>query len=129
MKTKYGALRTISTIYKVLAVIVFAIVLAIAVLGALLAIDSPLGVGSLATGVTWLVGGGFLAVSWYATGELFDLLIDMEANSRASRILLTRMAKSMASDPARGAGATRGRRQPAPPALDTDEPLLDLDEF
>ena len=98
MRTKYGALRAISTIYKLLAITVLVLSVAIVVLVLLFAFDSSSGSGSLGASVTWLVGGGILAVSLYATSEIFDLLIDMEENTRASRILLTRMTKLMANN-------------------------------
>lgn len=130
MRTKYGALRTISIFYKVLAVIIFVLSLALAVVSVFL-IPEPLFWGSAVTAVSWAILGSLSAVSMYATGAVFALLIDMEENTRASRIVLIRLAKWMANDPARGGGAVGVRRQPAPssPPAVVGEFMPDFDEF
>lgn len=140
MTAKYGALRIISLIYKALALLVLTLTVgglcvslltspsvvrdydarfinrdALAILGMLI----PLLVGSV------------VSISLYASGELIDLLIDMEENTRASRIVLTRLAKWMANDPARGAGTAgvhRPSTSPSPDAI-VDEFMPDIDEF
>ena len=130
MRTKYGALRAISVFDKVLAFIIFVLSLALAIVSVFLS-PEPLFWGSAVTAVTWAILGSLSAVSMYATGAVFALLIDMEENTRASRIVLTRLAKWMANDPARGGGAAGVRRQstsPSPPAI-VGEFMPDFDEL
>lgn len=131
MRTKYGALRTISIFYKVLAVIIFILSLALAVVSVFLLPKPSFWAGSMVTAVTWAVLGSLSAVSIYASGEFITLLIDMEANTRASRILLTRMMRSMPADPARGIGPAGVRRQPAPSSSPevVGEFMPDFDKF
>jgi len=95
MKRKFIALRIISTIYKILAVLAF-----IAMIGAIAFIlintdtfptmDSklqPLGI-ALGSGV-----GG--TITLLAVAQLLDLLMALELNTRASAELLQRVGKVM----------------------------------
>lgn len=135
MRTKYGALRTISIFYKALALLVIIVTVASICVNFMTApdVEPDFAIGFLNRNTLTLlrifiplVFGGAVALAFYATSEIFDLLIDVEENTRASRIVLTRLAKWMATDPARGPAGVRRQPPPAPPALDTDEPLLDL---
>jgi hypothetical protein len=116
METKYRALRIISTVYKVLGAIVGIITALLALVtcatsalgGA--ALDSfsrelgrSSGLGGLVSGaaagvfgslfiVLW---GGFVAVALYSTGELYDLLIALERNTRATAALLKKEPPSV----------------------------------
>jgi hypothetical protein len=97
METKYGALRTISVIYKILGILVLA--------GTVLAfLASLLGASSLNYGYGFNLGGIFgallvlipgliLAVSLYAFANLIDLLLATEENTRSTAYLLAELVK------------------------------------
>jgi hypothetical protein len=106
MKKKYRALRIISWIYRVLAILV----LILAVVGAVLSFIGPASLGvtdtpenaalisNLSLGpvgaIGSLVSGILIALGLYAFGQLFQLLIDLEENTRGTTLLLQRMLKS-----------------------------------
>jgi ABC-type multidrug transport system fused ATPase/permease subunit len=106
MKKKYRALRIISWVYRILAILV----LIGAVVGAVLSVVGPTALGvpptpentalvsNLSLGpigaVISLVSGIFVALGLYAFGQLFQLLIDLEENTRGTTLLLQRMLKS-----------------------------------
>lgn len=134
MKSKYGALRTISIFYKALALLVIIVTVASICVNFMTAPDgrNDYGIAFLNPNALILVRifiplvfGGAVALAFYATSEIFDLLIDMEENTRASRILLYRMAQVVARG-ARGAGQHAGPRSSSQ-ALDTDDALPDID--
>ncbi len=98
---RYPVLRVVAVIYKVLGVI-------LAILTVLGACSMPflgnslfrqLGFGDMrgmgffggvVSGFLTLLYGGFSALFLYAAGEIFTLLIDLEANTRATAALLER---------------------------------------
>ncbi len=111
MEKRYGALRTIATIYKVAGIIVLIITI-ISILG--ICASSVLGgslfsrlsnqygnfpspgdtiggvVGGLIASLVSILTGGGLALSLYAIGEGIYLLLAMEENTRATTVLLQR---------------------------------------
>ncbi len=111
MEKRYGALRIIGTIYKVMGVIV----LILTVAGIVLSFLGALAVGSLSgygygspyttalptgligavigAGISLIVGGG-MALTLFAVGEAIYLLIALEENTRATALLLQRRKES-----------------------------------
>jgi uncharacterized BrkB/YihY/UPF0761 family membrane protein len=100
MDSRYPALRTISFIYKVIAVIVgvgslivfFALIFSLP--------DTPTKLertSALIEAVGALIGGVITSVTLFASGELFSLLIDVEENSRATRHMLGQLGKFLSS--------------------------------
>jgi len=99
MEKRFGALRVIGLIFKVLGVIVFfgALIAGVAIIvgGAARALAPGdwrfmmRGFGLL--GGLWVLLYGFIgAVFLYGAGEVLDLLIAVEENTRATRLLLER---------------------------------------
>ncbi len=108
MKKKYGALRTIGTIYKIIGIViaVFTIFgsLGICILafaggaifqGAASILGNDAGLGATETGLAgvfaaiWvLIGGAISSVTTYAFGEGVFLLLDLEENTRKTAELL-----------------------------------------
>lgn len=99
MEKRFGALRVIGIIFKVLGVIVFLIAL-IAAVAALVGGTARMlapgdwrfmmrGLGVL-SGLWILLWGAISAVFLYGIGEVLDLLIAVEENTRATRLLLER---------------------------------------
>ncbi len=113
MGKRYGALRTIGTVYKILGIIagVFTILTALGLCasgvlgGAALdqfsrgfGGDSGFGsaggiVGGILLGVLAIVYGGGLSVTLYAAGEGIYLLIALEENTRATTMYLQSLLK------------------------------------
>ncbi len=96
MTKKFQALRTISALYKLLAVLVFVgyglfLLLNLAIF---------LSDGETADGATFLYAVVYIiaALGTYAVGEVIDLLISMEENTRASRIALNQLLRIQASN-------------------------------
>jgi len=93
---RYNALRLLSLMFKILGVIA-ALGTILSVIGALFTGISLLGsfgrdfavpgmmgfVGSLIATVVSLIAGGLTALGLYATGELFEVLLAIESNTRA----------------------------------------------
>jgi hypothetical protein len=123
MEKRYGALRVIGTIYKVLGFLAaaFTILTALAlcatsVLGGAamgnLGRDLDLGprarglmggvVGGLVGGVVSILWGGGLAVTLYAMGEGVYLLLALEENTRATMNAIQRQASVQAPPPPSG---------------------------
>ncbi len=109
MEKRYGALRTIATIYKVAGIIVLVLTIisilgicATSVLGgtALSRLSQDYGynpggaiggvIGGLIASLISILAGGGLALTLYATGEGIYLLLAMEENTRATVALLQR---------------------------------------
>lgn len=92
VERKYGALRIIATLIKVLAVLI----LLVGVIGGLSAmagssqIQSGNMMGGMFGGFFMLVWGIMGAVGLWAWAELINLLIDVEENTRKTHILLER---------------------------------------
>lgn len=85
---KYPALKVLSVVYKVLAVLTAVggvVALVIAVVGAFTIEDASLRAAGILLQLGAFVGSLFVAVTLYAFGELVELLIDIEWNTRASR--------------------------------------------
>ena len=92
MESRYGALRTISTIYNILGVIV----LVLTVLGIVISVGGGLAVsrntysygaglglvGGLGSALSILVAGGLTSLGLFGISQLIYLLIDMEENTR-----------------------------------------------
>ncbi len=109
MEKRYRALRTIGTIYKVLAAIVAAITL-LSILG--LCATSILGgvgqaafsrgsgfgglfggvLGALIFSVVGIIYGGAVSLTLYAVGEGIDLLLALEENTRLTAMALQHQA-------------------------------------
>lgn len=97
MEKRFGALRVIGIIFKVLGVIVFfgALIVAVAMfVGGAARMFGPgewrfmmRGLGVL-SGLWVLLWGAISAVFLYGAGEVLDLLIAVEENTRATRLLL-----------------------------------------
>lgn len=97
MDKKYGALRIISTLYKLIAILIFLGGLAGAVLF-LLGGSVSVGGGSVANGniigaIGSAIGGFISAVSIYAFANLIDLLVATEENTRATAMLIKELIK------------------------------------
>lgn len=111
MEKRYGALRTIGTIYKVLgalaAVVTIALLIGVcltSVLGGAAAdslsrqLGSDVGLGGLFGGVLGgilggvfvIIYGGGAALTLFAVGEGIDLLIALEENTRSTSLALQR---------------------------------------
>lgn len=108
MKKKYGALRTIGTVYKIIGAIiaVFTILGALGTCvmgfagtavfqGAATSFGADTGVGQTEMGLAgifaafWiLIGGAIASISTFAMGEGVFLLLDMEENTRKTAELL-----------------------------------------
>jgi hypothetical protein len=102
VEKKYGALRIISSIYKIIAILGF--ILAFVGAGFLFFQTYQLGSrdpsqSSTAVLNAVLTAGGFFlassvsALSIYAVANLIDLLISTEENTRATALLLQRMRR------------------------------------
>jgi hypothetical protein len=107
MEKRYKALRIISTIYKVLAAIV-AVLTILSILGfcatsllggaALDSFGDDTGIADLFSGVLGalifsvvaIIYGGGLSVTLYAVGDILDLLLALEENTRRTAMLLQR---------------------------------------
>jgi len=108
MSKKFGILRFIGTIYKIIGVIlgVIAVLAALGVcLGSFLGgaalsdLSQALGtqnigflgpIGGIITGLAILIGVGIAAISQYAIGEAIFLFIAVEENTRATAAFLQR---------------------------------------
>jgi hypothetical protein len=102
METRYSALRIISLLYKLMS---FMIVLAclFMIVGNVLRIGNieKAWIGSnvyrytevraLIDSVLMLFVGGFFSITLYAGGQLFDLFMDIEENTRATRAHMARL--------------------------------------
>lgn len=97
VKKRFGALQTISAVYKVFAVIVV-ILGGFGVLGAFVSASSlyggGLGVGLL-TAIPIIIGTAITAVTLYAVGELIDAFISIEQNTRATATLQKEMLDTL----------------------------------
>jgi hypothetical protein len=114
MEKRYRALRIISTLYKILGIIVLVIAIIGAVgacLGGVLGgaslqnylgqdVPSLGGVGSVVAGIIGgiigLIFGGLSGLSLYAVGEGISLLIAMEENTRATAMHLAAQSRPAA---------------------------------
>ncbi|HVU10281.1 MAG TPA: hypothetical protein VHD90_03345 [Phototrophicaceae bacterium] len=95
MKRRFFALRIISIIYKILAVIAF-----IAMIGGvafvLLDANTFPTMQSKIQPIAAAVGGGLVGtLSLFAIAQLIDLMIALETNTRAMTVMLQRMGKVM----------------------------------
>ncbi len=119
MEKKYRALRFISGLYKIIAIIIFLLAIVGAIGAALigggpsLAYNPTTGtiitvpnqnpvVSAVVAFVGTLLGGAILAVSLYAFANLIDLLIATEENTRMTAALLNRLGRRLQA-PARPA--------------------------
>lgn len=85
---KYPALKLLSVVYKVFAALIAVgglVTLVIAVIGAFTIKDPTTRVAGILLQLGGFVGSVFVAVTLYAFGELIQLLIDIESNTRAAR--------------------------------------------
>lgn len=108
MSKKFGILRFIGTIYKVIGIIL-AVIAVLGALGVCLTsvagsvavsdLSQQLGVqewgafgpiGGIVTGLGILIGVGLAAVSQYAIGEAIYLFLAIEENTRATAALIQR---------------------------------------
>jgi protein-S-isoprenylcysteine O-methyltransferase Ste14 len=92
IESKYGALRIIATLIKVLAVLVL-ILGVIGGLGAMAGSSQMQGgnmMGGIFGGFFMLIWGLMGAIGLWAWAELINLLIDVEENTRKTHILLER---------------------------------------
>lgn len=112
MSKKFGILRFIGTVYKIIGIIL-AVIAILAALGvcissiaggmALNDLSQSLGtqelgflgpVGGIIAGAGILIGLGIAAISQYAVGEAIFLFIAIEENTRATAALLQRQTSS-----------------------------------
>jgi hypothetical protein len=85
---KYPALKFLSLVYKVFAALIALgglVTLVIAVIGAFTVEDPAARIAGILLQLGGFVGSVFVAVTLYAFGELIQLLIDIESNTRATR--------------------------------------------
>lgn len=101
MKPRYRALRIVSILYRIAAALVF---LAGLVVGGLTMISPSVsydfsrggfeqGPPLVGAGIGILVGAILSAISLYAFGELLQLLIAMEENTRATAVAMMKLAR------------------------------------
>ena len=96
MQRRFIALRIISVIYKVMALLAFiGMVVVIGLNVSAAASDLSLGNPAVANIVVALGVGLGSMIMLFALGQLFDLLIALEENTRATTIMLQRMGKLM----------------------------------
>ncbi|MGD0707228.1 MAG: hypothetical protein ABSA51_02105 [Anaerolineaceae bacterium] len=114
MKKRFGALRIVGTVYKIVGIIIGigtilgffgAIIGAFAGGSVLDTLFSSSGMGNMGgaglfvgivSALVILIGGGLSALMTYGIGELFYLLIAMEENTRATATLLQATPKPQA---------------------------------
>jgi hypothetical protein len=114
MKKRFGVLRIIGTVYKIVGIIIgigavlgfiFSIVGSFAGGSAMDSLFSSSGMGGMGgagifvgilAGLVILIGGGLSALMTYGIGELFHLLIALEENTRATATLLQATPKPQA---------------------------------
>jgi len=97
LETRYRALRIVSVLYKIAAVLAFGLT----VLGSVAIIAQASGYNSryygyltsslITAGVSFL-GGTLFAITIYAAANMIDLFVAMEENTRVAAMLLQRMA-------------------------------------
>jgi hypothetical protein len=97
MKKRFRALRIISVIYKLLAVLALIGSIALAVLSYT---QTQIGVNvtlndALPSIIGALAGGIFGAIFFFGLGQLFDLFIALEENTRATSALLQRLGREL----------------------------------
>jgi uncharacterized membrane protein len=96
MKKRFGALRIISVLYKILAVLAFLGGIGVAILNFSIMnspnMDPALALPMILGG---LLGGLLGAVTLLAFAQLFDLMIAVEENTRATSMMLQRLGKVM----------------------------------
>ncbi|SRR5258708_39230624 len=107
MEKKYGALRVISNLYKVIAVIIFLLAILGTIGSAISLITTtsrytgfsvemtPLMLIGIAEILGILLGGIIAAISLYAFANLIDLLIATEENTRMTAALLNRLGRPL----------------------------------
>ena len=131
MAKKYRALRFISGLYKIIAIIIFLLAILGAIGAALIWGGSSVPIFNLATNtiiivpnqypflaapiafISTLLGGLLIASSLYAFANLIDLLIATEENTRMTAILLNRVGRRLGARP---------RPAPAAPAVQPTPP-------
>jgi hypothetical protein len=94
MEKRFGSLRTVSHIYKVIG----ALIILGGAIAAFSAFTAPYGFGFV-TGIITVIVTLLLAVSCSAFGDLIMLLVALEENTRATAEALSRMRKSAAPQP------------------------------
>jgi hypothetical protein len=97
MKKRFGALRIISVLYKILAVLAFIGAIVTTVIAGIEPVSSGrLTLTDALPNILGILGGGILgAVTLLAFAQLFDLLIALEENTRATSMMLQRLGKVM----------------------------------
>jgi len=104
LETRYRALRIVSVLYKIAAVLAF--ILTILGVIAIFALNSRLGLSSsyyyssnttlsqlIFAGIE-LIGGTLFSITLYAAANMIDLFVAMEENTRVTAMLLQRMAST-----------------------------------
>ncbi|HVO41625.1 MAG TPA: hypothetical protein VMT34_03325 [Aggregatilineales bacterium] len=123
IETRYQALRTISAIYKLAAVLI-GIAAVLAALGVIItgansaSYSNSFGyggagaIGSLLAGALVLVGGLLTAIFVYAFANILDLLLSMEENTRLTALLLQQQTRGTANAGARPPAASGSADDP-----------------
>lgn len=107
MQKKYRALRVVSLVYRIIAALIF---LGALIGGGLTAVNpsiqydlysntftsAPPATGA---GLAIIAAGVITALGLYAFGELLSLLVDLEANTRATNALLNRLTRQQKQKP------------------------------
>lgn len=103
MESRFGVLRFISVLYKLFGILVLVLAIFIAVVSALTSLGyvslspsgggySIAGIGIIGAIVQFIVG-MIAAIGLYAFGELIELFISTERNTRTMAILMERLLK------------------------------------
>lgn len=96
MKKRFGALRIISVLYKILAVLALLSGIGVAVINVPMMSDPNIGTAlALPMILGGIVGGILGAITLLAFAQMFDLLIALEENTRATSMMLQRLGKVM----------------------------------
>jgi hypothetical protein len=116
MQKRYRALRFVSGLYKIIAILLFLVAI-VGGIGAAFVAGGPIPVLNATTGVittipnqnplissviafvATFISGAILAISLYAFANLIDLLIATEENTRLTAALLNRVSKQLRPAP------------------------------
>jgi hypothetical protein len=93
MQKKYPALRLISGLYKILAILTVLFSFFGSVSSLFLVGGSRSGVSNTGLALSVFLGGLFTSILLLAFANVLDALVDIEYNTRATGILLNRMLK------------------------------------
>ena len=97
MERRYGALRFVSGLMKVIGAI-STIVGILGIVSTLYYMSQAHNYSGLAVNVLWTVGSILSGILWWAAAELIHVLIDIEYNTRRWGIVERRVVSEVAAD-------------------------------